>query len=169
MHSFEVHSNESTCRKKVRHGLEQVLTTLISSMLTHCKLRNLSSDDITGFCRTRLAFLTDSVLKVLTMGGRYFDFLKKRQGKKVSWRSFSTPKSVYRIFCHTLQKDPLWLECLGHHGVTFLRTFHQCFVGRANVLFPHHCAIQQPIPFVILIPNKTTKVTHASAEIKLMM
>ena len=25
MHSFEVHSNESACRKKVRLGLEQVL------------------------------------------------------------------------------------------------------------------------------------------------
>ena len=28
MHSFEVHSNESACRKKVRLGLEQVLTLL---------------------------------------------------------------------------------------------------------------------------------------------
>ena len=26
MHSFEVHSNESACRKKVRLGLEQVFT-----------------------------------------------------------------------------------------------------------------------------------------------
>ena len=27
MHSFEVHSNESACRKKVRLGLEKVLQT----------------------------------------------------------------------------------------------------------------------------------------------
>ena len=33
MHSFEVHSNESACRKKVRLGLEQVLCWLIVSLL----------------------------------------------------------------------------------------------------------------------------------------
>ena len=29
MHSFEVHSNESACRKSGRFGLEQVLRTLV--------------------------------------------------------------------------------------------------------------------------------------------
>ena len=36
MHSFEVHSNESACRKKVRLGLEQVIHTF--EMLTNCIL-----------------------------------------------------------------------------------------------------------------------------------
>ena len=30
MHSFEVHSNESACRKKVRLGLEQVIRQIQS-------------------------------------------------------------------------------------------------------------------------------------------
>ena len=32
MHSFEVHSNESACRKNVRFGLEQVLCVLCSCL-----------------------------------------------------------------------------------------------------------------------------------------
>ena len=32
MHSFEVHSNESACRKKVRLGLEQVITNFWLSL-----------------------------------------------------------------------------------------------------------------------------------------
>ena len=32
MHSFEVHSNESACRKKVRLGLEQVVSTLVVAL-----------------------------------------------------------------------------------------------------------------------------------------
>ena len=32
MHSFEVHSNESSCRKKVCFGLEQVITVHIDNV-----------------------------------------------------------------------------------------------------------------------------------------
>ena len=31
MHGFEVHSNESVCRKKIRLGLEQVINVIIAS------------------------------------------------------------------------------------------------------------------------------------------
>ena len=46
MHGFEVHSNESACRKKVRLGLEQVLRDLITKhmdILTEEELHFLNS------------------------------------------------------------------------------------------------------------------------------
>ena len=34
MHSFEVHSNESACRKKVRLGLEQVVNQVVTQVFS---------------------------------------------------------------------------------------------------------------------------------------
>ena len=39
--------------------------------------------DSTRFSRLRLDLLTGIILRFLTMGEYYFDFMKKRQGKKV--------------------------------------------------------------------------------------
>ena len=38
MHSFEVHSNESACRKKVRLGMEQGIHPNIYRMKPYCKM-----------------------------------------------------------------------------------------------------------------------------------
>ena len=54
------------------------VTALINSMLVRYKLRNLSSADVTGFCRYRLDFLTGIVIKFPMIGGREFYSLKKR-------------------------------------------------------------------------------------------
>ena len=59
------------------------LTDPISSMLEHSKLSYFSSDDVTGYFRPRPDFMVRIALKVPTMGGRYFDFLKKIKGQKV--------------------------------------------------------------------------------------
>ena len=67
------------------------------SMLACSKLRYLLLDDVTGSCSPIMALLTDVVLKVPTMGGRYFEFLKKIWGKKVSQRRFSPPANAYPV------------------------------------------------------------------------
>ena len=78
---------------------------LISSVLARWKPRNFPSSDVTGFCSPRPNFLTGSSLKFPMMDGRYLDFTEKRQGKKVSRRSFPTPANAYPTFFVTRCKN----------------------------------------------------------------
>ena len=73
------------------------VTASISSLPTHRKLRYFFLGVVTGYFRPRMYLLTCIILEITTMGGRYLDFRKKIQGKKVSWRSFSTPENVYPV------------------------------------------------------------------------
>ena len=113
------------------------VTALINSMLVRYKLRNLSSADVTGFCRSRLDFLTGIVIKFPMIGGREFYSLKKRWGKKVPRRSLSTHTNAYPVFfCHTLQKYPYRLDHTYYHSVNLLRICLRRFADRVNVIFP---------------------------------
>ena len=77
---------------------------LINSMLARCKLQIFSSADVTRFCRPRSIFLTRTVRNLFAMGGKDYNLLKKRGGKKVSRRSFSTPVEAYPVFLSRVAK-----------------------------------------------------------------
>ena len=55
----------------------------ISSLLARKELGYFLLADVTRSCSTRLDLLDGILLKVPIISGRYFDFPKKRQGKKV--------------------------------------------------------------------------------------
>ena len=73
------------------------MTDPISSLLTYIKIRYFSLDYFARSCRPRSDFLAVIILKVPTMCGIGFDFPKKRQGKNISRRIFSTPANVFTI------------------------------------------------------------------------
>ena len=57
------------------------ITDPIISLLTHSEPRNLLLNDVTRSCRTRLDFLTNILLKVPNICGRYFVSPKEIRGK----------------------------------------------------------------------------------------
>ena len=72
-------------------------TALINSAPARCKLRNFSLANVAGFLRPMPDFLTSIILKVPMVDGRYLDFWKKRQGKNITQRSFSTPANPHPV------------------------------------------------------------------------
>ena len=74
------------------------VTAPIRSYIARSKLVYLSASDVTGFYRPILYLFTVNILIVPTTGGRVFNFPKKRQGKNVSCRTFSTPTNSCPVF-----------------------------------------------------------------------
>ena len=89
------------------------VTTLIKSTLARFKLSNSLCADVTGFWRPRPDFLNRIKIKVTTARGRVFAFLKKRQGKKVLQRSFSTPANEHTVSFINCYKNIHydWIAC----------------------------------------------------------
>ena len=69
------------------------VTAQISSVLARRELRYFYSADITGFWRHRPDILTGIIIGAPMRSVRYFDFPKKRRGKKVSQSDLSTQRS----------------------------------------------------------------------------
>ena len=89
------------------------VTSLISSVLPRWELRYLSFSGVAGFSILNPDFFTVILLRAPTMGESGFFFTKKRRGKKVSWRIFSTttnesPMSQIRC-CINIHCD--WIAC----------------------------------------------------------
>ena len=86
-------------------SLENYLPSVMSqtSSTIYClELSYLSFADVTWVRSPDPNFLTSILLRSPTIGARDFGYPKKRQGKKVSWIIFSTPKNVslvYQVTC----------------------------------------------------------------------
>ena len=80
----------------VENSLSPV-TTLINSILSHCKLWYFSSADVTVFCRPMPDFFAGIQLKVSMMGEIYFYFLNNRQDK--SFPKEASPLLLIHVLC----------------------------------------------------------------------
>ena len=67
-----------------------------------------------------------------------------------------------------LQTYSLQLYCMEHHGVTLLGILTRQFSDCENFILPLQRTVMQPITFVLVIPDKTTKTTCASANLRPM-
>ena len=82
------------------------VTAPIILQIARSELLYFSFADVTGLCRTIPDFFTDNVLRVPTIGGRVFDFPKKRLGKKVSCRKIPAPRTPVLYLSSRVAKIP---------------------------------------------------------------
>ena len=85
---------------------------LIKYVLARYKLRYLLFTDVTGFRSPRPAFFTGVLLRFTTMDEIYFDFPKKRRGKRIYGIIFSNEGNAYSIFfvTHFRNIHSYWIE-----------------------------------------------------------
>ena len=141
---------------------------MINYALARCELRKFPLADVTGFWKPSMGFLMSIVLKVTMIGGIDFDITRKRRDRKVSQRRFSTSAKNIPCFFHTLQKDSLLFYFFHHYGVTLLGIFLPNFSDPTNIIFLCCHTILQPIPFVLVVLDKSAKINCASANLKPM-
>ena len=103
------------------------LTAPISVSLVLIKIVYLYFDDVKGLCKPIPDFITRNVLRYPTIGGRVYNFPRKRQGKKVYCRIFAISVNVYPMyfshvaerFTHIGPHKPLWRNSLEDTYLTF--------------------------------------------------
>ena len=144
------------------------VTALINLTLAHCKTSIFSCANVTGFWRPRLDFLTSIVLKAPTVRGRVLVSTKKRQVKKVLWRSFTLLQKNPLSFatrCKNINSD--WIACV-------IAELLSCgYLTAVFLIVPMFYANRRPanrtLPFGSFIPDKTAQITGACADLKPMM